>query len=107
MSALSLRERQVLAAIKEAQPLAYGNSIYAIISRDRRPNRLTAVLGMIFFDPGPAMIYPPLVRLEKDGYVTSEWSQETFPERGNRRRRYYFLTEKGQSAIPNIVEVKR
>jgi len=37
-------------------------------------------------------IYPSLLRLEKNGLVSSKWQQVT----QNRRRRYYRITEKGR-----------
>jgi PadR family transcriptional regulator PadR len=60
---------------------------------------------------GPSTIYPCLLRLEKDGYVQSEWSMQ-----GGRPRKVYSLTAKGRafleqtatelSLITKTVEVK-
>jgi DNA-binding PadR family transcriptional regulator len=41
---------------------------------------------------------PPL-DLERDGFLTSNWSEDTFPERGNRPRRYYHQTDKARTAL--------
>lgn len=40
-------------------------------------------------------IYPSLLRLEKNGLVTSKWNQGT----GGRGRRYYQITEKGRQFL--------
>ena len=40
-------------------------------------------------------IYPSLLRLEKDGLVSSRWMQVT----RNRGRRYYEITEKGRQFL--------
>ncbi|MEM3382653.1 MAG: PadR family transcriptional regulator [Nitrososphaerales archaeon] len=38
----------------------------------------------------PSKLYPLLHRLEKDGFLISEWMK-----RGRRRIKYYYLTKKG------------
>jgi PadR family transcriptional regulator, regulatory protein PadR len=40
-------------------------------------------------------LYPTLARLERDGWVTSDWEQLDEHEAGRRRRRYYRLTSDG------------
>jgi len=46
------------------------------------------------FDLPEGTVYPALHRLEKDGLLRSQWSQET-----GRRRRVYQLTPKGVEAL--------
>ena len=41
------------------------------------------------------MLYPVLHRLEKEGYITSEW----FIEEGQRPRKYYSISEKGKQEL--------
>ena len=48
-------------------------------------------------------IYPPLYRLEKQGYLTSSMGNPT-PERGGKSKRFYQVTEAGMEALQ---EVKR
>ena len=40
-------------------------------------------------------LYPLLARLERDGWVTSDWEEVNEHEAGRRRRRYYRLTADG------------
>ena len=40
-------------------------------------------------------LYPILARLERDGWVTSDWEELDEHEAGRRRRRYYRLTPDG------------
>ncbi len=40
-------------------------------------------------------LYPILARLERDGWVTSDWEDLDEHEAGRRRRRYYRLTPDG------------
>ncbi len=60
---------------------------YAIIEILRRRSAGT-------FDLPEGTIYPALHRLEADGLLASEWSQET-----GRRKRIYHLTGKGELAL--------
>jgi DNA-binding PadR family transcriptional regulator len=46
------------------------------------------------FDLPEGTVYPALHRLERDGLLTSWWSDET-----GRRRRVYALTEEGRAAF--------
>jgi PadR family transcriptional regulator PadR len=46
------------------------------------------------FDLPEGTIYPALHRLEEDGLLSSQWS-----ENGGRRRRIYQLTPKGRQAL--------
>src|SRR5919106_3630301 len=44
-------------------------------------------------------LYPLLHRLEKKGFVTSRWGEDTPEERGGARRRYYMTTGLGERAL--------
>ena len=73
----------VLAILAEGE--SYG---YAILKRVRALSG-----GELEWTDG--MLYPLLHRLERLGYVTTEW--RTPPE--GRRRKYYVITEDGQAAL--------
>jgi DNA-binding PadR family transcriptional regulator len=73
----------VLAILAEGE--SYG---YAILKRVRELSG-----GEIEWTDG--MLYPLLHRLDRLGYVTTEW--RTPP--GGRRRRYYAITDEGRSAL--------
>src|SRR5215216_2348607 len=49
-------------------------------------------------------VYPILDRLERSGWVTSEWADE--PERSGPRRRYYELTADGARAARSLVTAR-
>jgi len=78
----------VLAILAEGE--SYG---YDILKRVRRLSD-----GALEWTDG--MLYPLLHRLQRLGYVTSEWRT---PSEG-RRRRYYLITDEGRAAL---VEHKR
>ncbi len=86
------KEAMVLDAIRATQPTAYAISILAYLNKDRKQGWLTRRFPVleVIGRPCPGFLYPILSRLERRGVITSEWSTETFPERGNLRRRYYF-----------------
>ncbi len=73
----------VLAILAEGE--SYG---YAILKRIRE---LSA--GQLEWTDG--MLYPLLHRLQRLGYVTTEWRAPA----GQRRRRYYTLTDDGRDAL--------
>jgi PadR family transcriptional regulator, regulatory protein PadR len=73
----------VLAILAEGE--SYG---YALLKRVREVSE-----GDLAWTDG--MLYPLLQRLERLGYVTTEW--RTPPE--GRRRKYYALTEEGRAAL--------
>ena len=73
----------VLAILAEEE--SYG---YAILKRVRQLSD-----GEIEWTDG--MLYPLLHRLRRLGYVTTEWRTP----QGGRRRRYYRITEDGQTAL--------
>ncbi len=72
----------LLAALKPGP--AHG---YAIIEELRRRSERT-------FDLPEGTIYPALHRLERQGLIESEWSEES-----GRRRRVYRLTRRGNRAL--------
>ena len=43
------------------------------------------------------MLYPVLHRLEKDGFIRSQWKMSN----GGRLRKYYMLTTKGREELEN------
>jgi DNA-binding PadR family transcriptional regulator len=43
-------------------------------------------------------LYPVLHRLQKDGLVRAQW-QDADAKAGGRRRKYYYITAKGRSAL--------
>jgi DNA-binding PadR family transcriptional regulator len=61
---------------------------YAIIEGLRRASGGT-------FDLPEGTVYPALHKLELDGLLSSEWSEDT----GRRRRRVYAITEKGRASF--------
>ena len=77
----------VLAALQESSDPVWG---LAIIKTSGRP---------------AGSVYPILERLERSGWVTSEWADE--PDRTGPRRRYYELTEGGARAARPLVSARR
>ena len=72
-------ERKILDTVADLEPNAYGNAI-----RHRAGGSYGGV-------------YAALDRLDRDGLVRAEQG-EPLPERGNRPRRYFFITEEGHKA---------
>jgi len=52
-----------------------------------------------YFTMKEGLLYPALHRMEGDGLLSSEWRTVA----GARRRKYYFITEKGRKALANSV----
>jgi len=52
-----------------------------------------------YFEMKEGLLYPALHRMEKDGLLTSEWRTVS----GARRRKYYFITEKGRKVLADSV----
>ncbi|MDJ0742189.1 MAG: PadR family transcriptional regulator [Xenococcaceae cyanobacterium MO_167.B27] len=50
---------------------------------------------------GFSSLYPTLRKLEKRGFVTSRWGDETPEETTGARRRYYKITGNGLQAVEN------
>ena len=48
---------------------------------------------------GFSSLYPNLRKLEKKGFVTSRWGDETPEENTGARRRYYQITGSGMAAV--------
>lgn len=51
-------------------------------------------------DPGEGVLYPALRRMEKKGWVRSDWGETDT----GRRARFYVLTKKGQTALKREME---
>lgn len=84
-------ERNVLKAVAAIQPTAYTVPICEMLPKGR------------FFAPSTGAVSTTLWRLEEQGFLRAEWGEAT-PERGGRRKRYYFLTEKGSGALELLEE---
>ena len=52
------------------------------------------------FQVNQGSLYPALHRLERKGYIDSEWA----PSENNRRARYYRITPKGTRALTSETE---
>jgi len=52
-----------------------------------------------YFEMKEGLLYPTLHRMEREGLVRSEWRTVS----GARRRKYYFITEKGRKVLANSV----
>ena len=65
---------------------------------DAHPEPVWGYDLMMGSDNKGGTIYPILRRLEESGWVNSE-IEEAEPEHGRPPRRYYFLTELGESSI--------
>lgn len=48
-----------------------------------------------YFTMTAALLYPALHQLELDGLLKSEWQEG----QGKRKRKYYFITQKGRKAL--------
>ncbi|HDY88830.1 MAG TPA: PadR family transcriptional regulator [bacterium] len=53
-----------------------------------------------FFTWQEGTIYPILRKLEKEGFLRSQWEDTS----GNRRRKYYYITAKGREGIKEGVK---
>jgi len=52
-----------------------------------------------YFEMKEGLLYPTLHRMEREGLVRSEWRAVS----GARRRKYYFITERGRKVLANSV----
>ena len=52
-----------------------------------------------YFNMKEGLLYPALHRMEGDGLLSSEWRTVA----GARRRKYYFITEKGRKVLASSV----
>jgi len=48
-----------------------------------------------YFEMKEGLLYPALHQMERDGLLSSEWRTAA----GARRRKYYFITEKGRKVL--------
>ena len=88
-------ENQVMSAVAQLpRERAYGVAIFELI-KERTGREL--VMGTI---------YQALRRLERKGFLESEFG-ESRPERGGRPRRYYWLTEVGRGSLVETVRTQR
>lgn len=55
---------------------------------------------------GFGSLYPTLHRMEKKGLVKSRWGEETDPESGGARRKYYEITGLGEQALRETQEYR-
>ncbi len=88
-----MTDDDLLRMITVLEPHAYFNAIFTALD-DRPPRwfgRHFPTLHMIFGGPSIGGLYARLDRLEARGLIRSELSKETFPERGDKPRRYYFV----------------
>ena len=58
-------------------------------------------------DVGPGTVYPMLTRLEKIGWLSSEWEDVDPDEAGRPARRYYSLTGAGRIEAAAALERKK
>jgi PadR family transcriptional regulator PadR len=58
------------------------------------------LLSRDVFQVNQGSLYPALHRLERKGFIDSEWA----PSENNRRARYYRITAKGQRALESETE---
>ena len=52
-----------------------------------------------YFTMKEGLLYPALHQMEQDGLLSSEWRTVA----GARRRKYYFITEKGRKVLASSV----
>ena len=52
-----------------------------------------------YFEMKEGLLYPALHQMERDGLLSSEWRTVA----GARRRKYYFITDKGRTVLANSV----
>lgn len=94
-----ITEDQVLLAVDEL-PLAWGVSMFQRLCDKLGPSRWLKIAPDWRLSVG--QLYVRLTALEQHGLLTSDWSKETFPERGGRRRRYYYLTDTGRERVAEL-----
>jgi PadR family transcriptional regulator, regulatory protein PadR len=84
--------------------------LYLVMGIDRRTHTLMAVLRVLSDNKdddhygldlarkariNPGSVYPILIRLELEGWLTSHWEDIDESAEGRRRRKYYRLTSLG------------
>lgn len=95
-----MTDNDVLCAIASV-PEPYGLPILDHLNRNIKPNWLTRRFPVLQAHQGISIgkMYAHLYRLERAGLVWSEFGSERLPERGFRRRRYYYLTDAGKESL--------
>lgn len=84
---LSMVEWLLLAAILKNDNNAYGSAIYVTAKELAHPAKVSY-----------GSLYPTLERLERQGLLSSTFS-EPIKQRGGRSRRYFAVTAAGQAAM--------
>jgi PadR family transcriptional regulator PadR len=92
---LTITEWLLLAAIMRNDNNAYGSVIFDTASELARPTKVSY-----------GSLYPTLERLERQGFLSSSFS-EPIPERGGRSRRYFSVTAAGQKVMKRSEQVVR
>jgi DNA-binding PadR family transcriptional regulator len=87
-------EQLVMLAVLRLDDDAYGTSIR--VELQERAER----------DVAPGAIFTTLERLESRGLVSSRYGEPT-PERGGRRKRFYWLTGDGRRALSRSLRTVR
>ncbi|MEM9772256.1 MAG: PadR family transcriptional regulator [Cyanobacteria bacterium P01_D01_bin.73] len=75
----------------------YGQELYGV----QIPQAISEVSGGKR-KVGMGTLYPTLHKLEKKGFISSRWGDESREERGGARRRYYKLTGEGMAALEAV-----
>lgn len=87
-------EFEVLSVLQQQPRDAYGVTIHERL--EERSGRSVNV----------GSLYVTLERLERKGFVSSQWGEAT-PERGGRRKRYYKIEASGAKALNRFEESLR
>jgi PadR family transcriptional regulator PadR len=93
MKLLTRQEELILLAI-----LHLGENAYCVAIFDR-------IEGVTGKQSAPGSIYITLYRLEKRGYIESQFGPPK-PERGGKSKRFYKVTDSGIKALQAIKEVE-
>ncbi len=91
---LTTLEQHAMLAIMALQPNAYGISIQDHIGQKAG------------YEPSVGSIYAALDRLEEKGFVRSKRGEAT-PERGGKRKLYFWLTGSGRRALAESINAMR
>lgn len=91
---LTTLEQHAMLAIMALQPNAYGISIQ---------DHITQKAG---YEPSVGSIYAALDRLEDKGFVRPKQGEAT-PQRGGKRKLYFWLTAPGKRALSESINATR
>ena len=58
-------------------------------------------------DVRSGVLYPMLARLERAGWLASEWEDPDPQQPGRPRRRRYLITPEGRAALASLIEAQR